>query len=275
MSAYTIAVRELCAFTAKAGDLDLRFTPSPSADEGIAGHKAVASRRGASYRAEVSVQDSHEELVVRGRADGFDETNGIVEEVKTFRGDLTRLPENQRALHWAQAKVYGAMLCKAFSLARLTVRLVYFDVDSGEQTSLEQSCSAAELADHFAVQCRTFLQWARSELAHRTARDAALRDLAFIHPDFRTGQRQLAEQAYLAAKRGRVLLAQAGTGIGKTLATLFSTLKATPAKGINKVFFLTAKSSGHEPPLAALNQLIAGNAGTPLRVLELIARTKG
>lgn len=32
-----IAVRELCEFTAKEGDLDLRFTPSPTAAEGMAG----------------------------------------------------------------------------------------------------------------------------------------------------------------------------------------------------------------------------------------------
>ncbi|HKX44765.1 MAG TPA: ATP-dependent DNA helicase [Burkholderiaceae bacterium] len=274
MSAYTIAVRELCAFTAKAGDLDLRFTPSPSSDEGIAGHKAVAARRGATYRAEVPVQDTYEDLIVRGRADGFDQTNGVVEEVKTFKGDLARLPENQRALHWAQAKLYGAMLCREFGMARLTVRLVYFDVDSGEETTLEQGCDAAALADVFAAQCRTFLQWARSELAHRAARDAAFEALKFTHPDFRIGQRKLAEQAYLAAKLGRVLLAQAGTGIGKTLATLFSTLKAMPTQRIDKVFFLTAKSSGHAPPLAALGQLVAANGGAPVRVLELVAKSK-
>ncbi|WP_147466711.1 hypothetical protein, partial [Pseudomonas syringae] len=44
---YAVAVRALCEFTAKVGDLDLRFTPSPTAQEGIAGHRTVASRRGA------------------------------------------------------------------------------------------------------------------------------------------------------------------------------------------------------------------------------------
>ena len=34
---YTVAVRELCEFTAKQGDLDLRFTPAPTALEGITG----------------------------------------------------------------------------------------------------------------------------------------------------------------------------------------------------------------------------------------------
>ena len=33
---YVVAVRALCEFTARRGDLDLRFTPAPTAAEGIA-----------------------------------------------------------------------------------------------------------------------------------------------------------------------------------------------------------------------------------------------
>ena len=46
---YQVAVRALCEFTAKVGDLDLRFTPSPTAQEGIAGHMSVVARRGSGY----------------------------------------------------------------------------------------------------------------------------------------------------------------------------------------------------------------------------------
>ena len=53
---YTVAVRELCEFTAKHGDLDLRFTPAPTAQEGMAGHAVAAARRGAGYRSEVSLR---------------------------------------------------------------------------------------------------------------------------------------------------------------------------------------------------------------------------
>jgi hypothetical protein len=42
---------------------------------------------------------------------------------------LCEVPANQRHLHWAQAKVYGAMLCQQFGLPTLTVSLVYFDID--------------------------------------------------------------------------------------------------------------------------------------------------
>ena len=81
---YTVAVRELCEFTAKQGDLDLRFTPAPTALEGMAGHAVVAARRGKGYRAEVALSGSYQTLQVRGRADGYDPERQRIDEVKTF-----------------------------------------------------------------------------------------------------------------------------------------------------------------------------------------------
>lgn len=65
-----VAVRTLCAFTAKTGDLDVRFTPAPTALEGQEGHAAVAARRGAGYQREISLSGQHGELRVRGRTGG-------------------------------------------------------------------------------------------------------------------------------------------------------------------------------------------------------------
>ena len=85
-------MRELGEFAAKRGDLGHRFTPSPSAQEGIAGHKIVAGRRGSTRHGEVVVSGQYKELLVRGRADGFDAEAGLLEEVKTYRGELERMP---------------------------------------------------------------------------------------------------------------------------------------------------------------------------------------
>jgi DNA excision repair protein ERCC-2 len=49
----SVAVRALCEFTAKQGDLDLRFTPSPTAQEGIAGHAHRDAARRGGLRSEV------------------------------------------------------------------------------------------------------------------------------------------------------------------------------------------------------------------------------
>jgi len=270
---YRVAVRALCEFTAKTGDLDLRFTPSPTAQEGIAGHAQVTARRGAGYEREVALEGQYRQLTIRGRADGYDPQRNRLEEIKTFRGDLERQPDNHRHLHWAQARVYGWLLCQARGLAEIELALVYFDVASHKETLLVERHTAGALRDFFETLCQRFVDWAEQELVHRTERDQALRALRFPHADFRSGQRQLAEAVYKAACTGTTLMAQAPTGIGKTLATLFPQLKAFPGQRLDKLFFLAAKTSGRRLALDAL-QTLQRNGATTLRVLELVAREK-
>ena len=155
--AYARPVRELCEFAAKEGDFDLRFTPSPSAEESILGHKTVASRRGPDHHSEATVTGAYEELLVRGRIDGYSESQQLVEEVKTLKGDLERMPANHRTLHWAQAKVHAWLLCQHLNLAKLRVLLVYFDIGTGTETPFVERCSASELKLFFESLCSRFL----------------------------------------------------------------------------------------------------------------------
>ncbi|WP_026139869.1 ATP-dependent DNA helicase [Pseudomonas veronii] len=271
---YTVAVRALCEFTAKVGDLDLRFTPSPSAQEGIAGHRTVASRRSAYYQNEVALEGEYEELKVRGRADGYDPDSNRLEEVKTYRGDLDAQPANHRQLHWAQVKVYGWLMCQKLGIAHIDLALVYFDIVGEGETLLNQRFAAADLQRFFNRQCALFLGWARQEMQHRDARNRAAQALAFPHSAFRPGQRNLAESVYKAVSTGRCLMAQAPTGIGKTVGTIFPMLKALAPQQLDKVLFLTAKTPGRKLALDAAQVLYASSPELPLRVLELVARDK-
>jgi DNA excision repair protein ERCC-2 len=270
---HIVAVRALCEFTARRGDLDLRFTPAPTALEGVAGHQLVAARRPPHYQSEISLAGDYGLLRVRGRADGYDPHLQQLEEIKTHRGDLCAMPDNHRHLHWAQAKVYAWLMCRKLSLPALKVALVYFDVVHRTETVLVQALQADELERFFVEQCTQYLRWARLEVAHREQRDAQLQALPFAHPSFRDGQRSLAEAVYRAATNGRCLMAQAPTGIGKTIGTLFPLLKATAGR-LDKIFYLTAKSSGRKLALDAVRQLRRKTPGFGLRVLELVARDK-
>ncbi|MBW8316822.1 MAG: ATP-dependent DNA helicase, partial [Hydrogenophaga sp.] len=254
-----VAVRTLCDFAARRGDLDLRFTPSPSGSEGVAGHGEVTSRRGAGYQREVPLASQWHGLRVQGRADGWDASVMRLEEIKTHRGDAALIADNSRALHWAQARVYGWMLCEQLGLERIELVLVYFNIDTGHETPLSETHNADSLRAHFEDLCERYSGWARQERAHRAARDTALRALAFPFPEFRAGQRALAEAVYRPPAAGRVLMAQAPTGIGKTAATLFAALKAAPAQGLDKLFYLTARTTGRQLALDALARL--GAAG--------------
>lgn len=271
---YRVAVRALCEFTAKVGDLDLRFTPSPTAQQGIVGHRTVASRRSAEYQAEVSLEGQYQNLLVRGRADGYDPQGNVLEEVKTYRADFTSIPANHRQLHWAQARVYGWLLCQSLQLTTLNLALVYFDIVSEKETRVEELWSANDLEQFFNQQCALFLSWAEQEMRHRQARDQAAQLLAFPHAQFRTGQRSLAEAVYKTASGGRCLMAQAPTGIGKTIGTLFPLIKAMPKQQLDTLMFLTAKTPGRKLALDAMQVLFENSVQTPLRVLELVARDK-
>lgn len=271
---YRVAVRALCEFAAKVGDLDLRFTPSPTAQEGIAGHQAVVARRGAEYLAEYRLSGEYRMLTVSGRADGYDPAQNLLEEIKTHRGAVERIPDNHRQLHWAQARVYGWLLCRERELETIELAVVYYNVLSKKETVFRETFPADALRSFFETLCERFITWAEQEVAHRRARDSGLEQLRFPHPAFRTGQRELAEAVYRAARDGRCLMAQATTGIGKTLGTIFPQLKAFPGQQLDRLFFLTAKTTGRHLALEALTTLREQPAAQPLRVLELTARDK-
>src|SRR5690606_1579683 len=118
--------------------------------------------------------------------------------------------------------------CQARDLDEIDVCLLYYDVDSQIETPIVRHYHASELKDIFESHCQRFLAWAEQEVEHRRGRDDWLGALRFPQPEFRTGQRQLAEAVYRASRDGRCLVAQAPTGIGKTLGTLFPQLKAFP-----------------------------------------------
>ena len=272
---YTVSVREFCEFTAKGGDLDRRFTPSATALEGLMGQSTVAHRRGQDYETEIALQTSCGPLRLRGRADGHDPRRRCLEEIKTIRGHPDEIPDNRRQLHWAQLQTYGALFCRARDLSEIALALVYFDVESQSEAELRQVFGAHELEEVLAQRCAAFEAWARQEAVHRNARDAALKELAFPEDTFRAGQRDLAKAVYRTAASGRCLLAQAPTGIGKTIGTLFPLLRAMPAQGIDKVAYMTCKGTGRLTALEALGDLRSGTAGRALRVLTMVPKDEG
>ncbi|WP_397473333.1 ATP-dependent DNA helicase [Pusillimonas sp.] len=272
---YAVSVRTLCEFAARRGDLDLRFHLAPSGQEGVAGHRIVMSHRAANYQKEVTLQGHLGPLSVRGRADGFDPDARRLEEIKTYRGRLRDMPASQSGLHWAQVRVYGHLMCRKLGLDTIDLALVYFNITSGRETVRSESRSALELEQHFSALCDNFVAWAEQELRHREARDEALLALRLPFEGFRDGQRTLAKAVYRGLRDGAHQAIQAPTGIGKTMGTLFPALKAMPpkdpGKGLDKLFFLTAKTPGREVALHAA-RVIRKTGTKSLRVIELASR---
>jgi Rad3-related DNA helicase len=165
-------------------------------------------------------------------------------------------------------------MCQKLELEQINLALVYFDIVSEKETCLVESFTATDLRLFFDEHCARFLHWAEQEMVHRDGRNRAAQQLAFPHAGFRPGQRHLAESVFKAVSTGRCLMAQAPTGIGKTVGTLFPILKALAPQQLDKVFFLTAKTPGRKLALDAAQVILDSADAPPLRVLEMIARDK-
>lgn len=269
-----VSVKTLAEFAAKSGSLDRRFTPSPTAQEGIAGHQEVVLRRPPHYQKEMSLTIQYEGLLIRGRADGYDSEAHCLEEIKTFYGDFEKLPDNHRQLHWAQARLYGWMYCRQHQRNGITLALIYFDLHNQREYRVEEHFTLPELVAYGEDLAEVYWQWQQQINARQQQLSQWIDELAFPYGSFRSAQRQMAESVYKAAATGRVLLAEAPTGTGKTLASIFPAIKAFNKTPVDKIFYLTAKTTGKQLALENLQLIASDGIDTPLRVLELTAQEK-
>ncbi|MFP8965390.1 helicase C-terminal domain-containing protein [Pokkaliibacter sp. CJK22405] len=271
----SVSVGNLCRFSARTGSIDMGYTPSPSAIEGMEGHLRLQRRRPESYEPEYALEAELFGIQLRGRADGIDPQAGLIEEIKTHRGQVERISPERTQLHWAQLKVYGALYCHLSGRANIQLRLTYFNLGNDQETQHEECFSAPELFTYVQSLIDQYRRWAEQEAAHRETRDHYLATLSFPFADFRHGQRPLAEAAYKSAMTGKHLLLQAPTGIGKTLGITFPVLKAMPAQQIDRLFFLTMRTTARQQGMESLTRLLPDQEApdqenmAPLRILEL------
>jgi Rad3-related DNA helicase len=271
----SVAIKTLVEFAAKSGSLDRRFTPSPTGLEGIEGHKKVTAKRHKEYETEINLSITYDEITFRGRADGYDPKTHCIEEIKTFYGDIDRIPENHRELHWAQAKCYGWLYCAQYNIEEINLALIYFELHDEQEYPLKENWKAEDLKDYFEQLAEIYCVWHQQLRLRQKAFYAWLEQLQFPYSSMHASQRLMAEAVYKTAATGQVLMAEAPTGTGKTLATLFPMLKAMPRTPVDKIFYLTAKTTGKQLALENI-ELIASdkNQIVPLRALELTAQEK-
>lgn len=276
MTEIGVSVRDLVAFCHRSGHIDHRFTPSPSAEQGIEGHRRVYRRRPESYQREYPVEWRHRQgdvvLLVRGRADGFDASRSLVEEIKTCRIETAEIPPSISAQHLAQARIYAAIICAERKLPTMTVRLNWLNIDSDEEAWIEETCSADELAGFLAETLQRFSKWLETLAALRRRRDASLKSLPFPHGVFRPGQREIAELVYKCIDQGGELMVEAPTGIGKTAAVLYPALKALGTGKHEGIVFATARTVGRRAAESCLDQL--REVGLEATGLSLTAKDK-
>jgi DNA excision repair protein ERCC-2 len=270
----SLPVRDLVAFCHRAGDIDHRFTPSPTGVQGVAGHQRIYGRRPVSYCSEYPVEYRHSQgdlqLLLRGRADGYDPATMMVEEIKTCRVNPALIPQAVSRMHLAQARIYAAIIALEQGLAEVEVRLTWFNIDSAREEHLSQAYTREELADFLHASLQRFADWLQTLARLRLHRDASLAALEFPYGSFRAGQREIAELVYKCIDQAGQLLVEAPTGIGKTAAVLYPALKALATGKHERIVYVTAKTVGRRAAEDTLENF--ARAGLQVNALSLSSK---
>ncbi|MDO5418178.1 MAG: ATP-dependent DNA helicase, partial [Lachnospiraceae bacterium] len=260
-----ISVRDLVEFVLSSGDIDNRRTAGAKKEamqEGSRLHRKIQRRMGASYQAEVTmrhvVEEEQYQILVEGRADGvITEPGGSwIDEIKCIYMDLSRL-EEPVPVHMAQAMCYGYFWCLEKELPSIGLQLTYCNIETEEIKRFQQEKSFEELKEWFLGLVHEYLKWAEYQYRHHLRRQESLKALEFPYP-YRKGQKELAVDVYRTIVRSRNLYIQAPTGIGKTLSTVFPSLKAMGEGHGDKLFYLTAKTVTRRVAEEAL-EILRGN----------------
>ena len=259
----TLSVHQLVDFLLRTGDIDNRVFNRSSMTEGSRLHSVYQSKQSSNYLAEFPLKMSFNvdevNIVLEGRADGIikrSESEYVIDEIKTTVEDLKIFHDDNLEWHLGQAKCYAYMFAKQTNLEYIGIKLTYIRQGKEKEQLVDSYVFNILELEQFVVKLlNEYLSFYNIIFNKISKRNESIEALKFPFSKFRQGQRDLAKYTYaMAKKRGR-LFAEAPTGIGKTISTLFPFTKALKDDDNSKIFYLTAKTSGRESAHQAVKLL--------------------
>ena len=275
------SVRGIIEYVLKTGSIDDRYMGSSRALEGTMAHQKLQSSNEkiySNYQKEVKLQEAFEidnvTLIVDGRADGIiiEDNDVYIEEIKSTMKSLILIDEDYNELHWAQAKFYAYIYSIQNEIEIINIRLSYFNIETEEVKSFNKSFHRKDLEKFVLSIIDEYKKWVILKSNLLGERNESIKKLKFPFSTYRKGQKELAVTCFNTIKEKAVLFAQAPTGIGKTISTMFPAVKSLGEDRGERVVYLTAKTITRTVAEEAVNRL--KDNGLICRNITLTAKEK-
>ena len=273
-----LSVHQLVDFLLRTGDIDNRVNNSATMNEGTLIHAFYQSRQGKNYISEYNLVENFNaadfEVRLEGRADGIIDlgSTAIIDEIKSTIVPLEEYYNSQREWHLGQAKCYALMYAHEKGYNSVSIRLTYIHQIDKSQLIKNFDYLTSELERDVGKLLEDYIEFFKILFDRKVKRNESAKTIQFPFGNFREGQKDLAKYTYGVAQNGGILFAEAPTGIGKTISTLFPCAKAFATTENEKIFYLTAKNSGKEMAFNTANLLI--NNGLEASSIEILAKDK-
>ena len=235
----------------RSGDIDNRYGQGSDPDamqEGSKAHRMIQKSKDSLYQAEVPLMiqiplnETGIVIQVEGRADGIFQEEGqtFIDEIKGMYQDLEYIDE-PIAVHRGQALcyayIYGSKLC----IEEIGLQLTYCNLESKELKFFRETMSLSEVEEWFLNLVSRFGDWAIWQMDWIKERNESMKQLEFPF-EYRPGQNQLVKDVYRTIIRDKKLYIEAPTGVGKTISTIYPSVKSMGEGLASKIFYLTAKT---------------------------------
>lgn len=300
-----ISVRSLVEFIFRSGDISDSSSGTLSREAMNAGsriHRKLQKRAGSHYNSEVPLRYTEELgghlITVEGRADGiidrcggeqeesgdiddgfdmaegyavdFHDSDVLIDEIKGIYRNLDDMESPQR-VHVAQAMCYAYIYSKENNYSWIDVRISYVNLDSEKEKFFRRRYSFGYLEKWFRSMMAELCKWIDLVEKHQLMRNQSISDMEFPF-EYRKGQKEMALYVYRAIEQEKHLYVQAPTGIGKTMAAVYPSIKSMVQGHVSKIFYLTAKTIAHTVSRNAVELL--EDRGLRLKTVILTAKEK-
>ena len=258
-----LSVHQLVDFLLRSGDIDNRVFNRSSQTEGSRLHQIYQSSQDKNYISEYPLKQTflvnNIEMTIQGRADGIikkSEKEYIIDEIKTTVIELEEFRDQNLDWHLGQAKCYAYMFAHALGLERIGVRLTYIKQGKNSKKLIDNyQYEFIELENDFYDLLNHYLEFYNIILRLNEQRNDSIKELKFPFKEYRHGQKELSKYVYSVSKNKGKLFIEAPTGIGKTMSTIFPSIKRLSEDEQSKIFYLTAKATGKQNAHKALQIL--------------------
>ena len=274
-----ISVRNLVEFILRSGDLDNRRSKMADKEAMLMGgkiHRKIQKKMESAYQAEVSLRHEtiYEELSIQveGRADGISRAQDVVlvDEIKGVYRDLARL-ESPVEVHEAQAKCYAYFYAYDHQQKAMQVQLTYCNMETEDIKRFCKTYTFEELELWYQKLVDEYYRWVRFQFQWRKRRDQSMEGVEFPF-EYRRGQKEIVAGVYHVIQKKKQLFLQAPTGVGKTMSTVYPSVRAVGAGLAEKIFYLTAKTITRTVAQEAF--LLLQEKGVEFKVATITAKEK-
>lgn len=257
-----LSVHQLVDSLLRTGDIDNRIFNNKAMQEGTRIHAEFQKKQGSKYISEyplycTEILDDFK-IEINGKADGviISESMTTIEEIKSCVCDISEFHDNNFAWHNGQALVYAYMYAKLQNLSFMGVKVTYISQkDSSITENYFNTYAFDELKEFYFDLLKRFIDFHKNIINHKIILKKSIKDLAFPFPSFRKHQIDYMNEVYNNINDKEKTIIEAPTGIGKTMSSIFPNVKSF-SNNLNKLVFLTAKTSGKEAAEKAFDLLI-------------------